>query len=149
MPSNDVVRQNLNVSARIDFDGESEPMPMPLISRPADLALGDQPTTTQITTQTIDTAPYRSVGRMRMFFNSPEGFNASGWVVAPRAFITAGHCVYRKRRGGWMSRHRSARVSTLTAQENFTRWKQSLRCKAGSTTVFRTETCRSTWPHAS
>jgi len=28
---------------------------------------------------------------------------ATGWVVAPRAFITAGHCVYYKALGGWIT----------------------------------------------
>src|ERR1043165_9884322 len=102
MPPNDVVRRNLNVSSRIDFAGEGEPMPLPLISRPAGRALVNPPTTTMITDPTIDTAPYRSVGKMELFFDPLRSLRASGWVVAPRAFITAGHCVYTADRGGWI-----------------------------------------------
>ncbi|HMF55202.1 MAG TPA: hypothetical protein VK619_02470 [Pyrinomonadaceae bacterium] len=31
---------------------------------------------------------------------------ASGWVVAPNAFITAGHCVYDADKGGWITEAR-------------------------------------------
>ena len=102
MPPNDVVRHDLRVFPRIDFEGESEPMPMPLMSRPPGLALAKPPNDTMITGQVLDVLPYRSVGKMKLFFDPLRSLEASGWVVAPRAFITAGHCVYTVSRGGWI-----------------------------------------------
>jgi V8-like Glu-specific endopeptidase len=104
MPPKDVVSHELKaVSALADID-EAEPMPLPVVRREV-LArvLGKPPVTTRVDAPKIDTAPYRSVGKMYMRFNTPKWLGGSGWVVAPRAFITAGHCVYYKDKGGWVS----------------------------------------------
>ena len=102
MPPNDVVQHNLNVPARVNWD-ESEPLPIPLVRRAGAVGIpANPPVDTMITDPTIDTAPYRSVGKMHLKFDPLIGLNGSGWVVARRAFITAGHCVYYRDKGGWI-----------------------------------------------
>ena len=102
MGANDVVRHNLKTTAQIDFKGEIEPLPLPLVRQPPDFAPTGPPETTQITDTEINTAPYRSVGRMDLSYKPRQTLGASGWVIAPRAFMTAGHCVYEEERGGWI-----------------------------------------------
>lgn len=104
MPPDTVVRHNLTVTPEFDLTGMVEPIPMRVISAAVPLpALAKPPVDTQINPPTIFVDPYQSVGKMFMKFDpltSPKA--GSGWVVAPRAFITAGHCVYYKDLGGWV-----------------------------------------------
>lgn len=102
MPPNDVVRQDLDTTVQFDFEAETEPLPMPLVSQPPDFAPAAPPITTQITEPEINTPPYRSIGQMVLSYQPRRTLGASGWVVAPRAFVTAGHCVYEEERGGWI-----------------------------------------------
>jgi len=47
--------------------------------------------------------PYAIVGKLRLGF--PRGsFAGSGWVIGRRCIITAGHCVFDRRAGGWANR---------------------------------------------
>jgi V8-like Glu-specific endopeptidase len=104
MPPNDVVRHDLDVSSAFPDSDDVEPMPMPVIGGEGlEGALEEEPVTTKITGPAIEAGPYRSVGKMKMKFPTDENaIGASGWVVAPRAFITAGHCVYFVGKGGWI-----------------------------------------------
>src|SRR5690349_17149644 len=102
MPPNDVVRRDLQTTTQLDFKDEIESMPMPLGHQPMAVAVGGPPETTQITESEMNTAPYRSVGRMELSYKKYQTLSASGWVVARRAFMTAGHCVYEEERGGWI-----------------------------------------------
>jgi V8-like Glu-specific endopeptidase len=102
MPPNDVVRRDLQTTTQLDFKDEIEPMPMPLVHQPMAVAVQGPPETTQITEPEINTAPYRSVGRMALTCKNRQNLSGSGWVIARRAFMTAGHCVYDRERGGWI-----------------------------------------------
>lgn len=104
MAPNDVVRKNIHVPPRLDFTGPVEPMPLPILESEAPrFPSASPPVDTEIDPLTIDTPPYRSVGKMNMkYYPSAPLKAASGWVVAPRAFITAGHCVYWPDFSGWV-----------------------------------------------
>lgn len=100
MPPNDVVRHDLKVSEQSDWEGE--PLPLPLVSAPERVAAPANPPATTMISKQINTAPYRSVGKMMIKFNPLRSMGVTGWVVSTRAFITAGHCVYSVKRGGWI-----------------------------------------------
>src|SRR5437588_3460907 len=110
MAATDVVKHDLSMSKRasvIDWRKPVEPMPMPVVRRKpeektAHVEVAKPPTTTRVSGTELTTAPYRSVGKMRLVIDGKIK-GATGWVVAPRAFITAGHCVYYKALGGWIT----------------------------------------------
>lgn len=102
MGKNDVVKHDLPVDAQaIDWDAVMEPVETWPQSRRA-AVLAEAPTDTMLTGQILQEAPYRSVGKMALQFTPEKTLFGSGWVVAPRAFITAGHCVYHIGKGGWI-----------------------------------------------
>ena len=104
MPATDVVKHDLPKlldDSEFDWTEDVEPLPLPLVSGPERAALGNPPTT-MITSPQIDKAPYRSVGKMTIRFKPLRSKGVTGWVVSPRAFITAGHCVYAVKHGGWI-----------------------------------------------
>lgn len=109
MAKNDVVEHKLKVNADTVWDlASSEPIPFP---RSKGGGVGEVLTNpsvdTMIVPPTIDTPPYQSVGKVGVRFDPLTPTKAgSGWVIAPRAFITAGHCVYFKDLGGWIDEGR-------------------------------------------
>jgi hypothetical protein len=94
MPPNDVVKHDLTSANDLGWARVEEPMPLPIVKGGENFGPPSAaPVTTMIDSPTIGTAPYRSVGLMRLMFDTKKTLNGSGWVVARRAFITAGHCV--------------------------------------------------------
>jgi len=111
MARTDVVKHDLEPTLVDEvFDWENvEPMPLPVVPRlPSEeqpSAQSNNPTTTRVSKTDLTKAPYLSVGRMLSKYPGNEKwFGASGWVVARRAFITAGHCVFLPRLGGWITK---------------------------------------------
>ncbi|MBE9106016.1 trypsin-like serine protease [Nostoc cf. edaphicum LEGE 07299] len=56
------------------------------------------------------TFPFSAIGKMRIRWKGPDGvidtaddiiINGSGAMISPYHFLTAGHCVYNTRYGGW------------------------------------------------
>ena len=47
--------------------------------------------------------PWRAICSLSMTAADGSGWIGTGWLVAPRTIITAGHCVYMHDRGGWVS----------------------------------------------
>lgn len=104
MPPNDVVshKLSLDLGKRRDSNAEGIELPVDFIGRKRAVP-AKPPATVEITGQVLREKPYRSVGRMELRFDPLFDLKfASGWVVAPRAFITAGHCVWHKKYGGWI-----------------------------------------------
>ncbi|MGA2650784.1 MAG: hypothetical protein ABSF28_09685 [Terracidiphilus sp.] len=109
MADTDVVKHDLKTTANApetNWEEYTEPVPFPsgggdLLIEPGKLNY-TPPVTTRITVEELVTAPYRSVGRMGVVIGGGKK-TASGWVVARRAFITAGHCVYHPDYGGWIT----------------------------------------------
>ncbi|MDZ8086184.1 MAG: trypsin-like serine protease [Nostoc sp. DedQUE12b] len=59
------------------------------------------------------TFPFSAIGKMRIRWKGPDGvidtaddiiINGSGAMISPYHFLTAGHCVYDTRYGGWADR---------------------------------------------
>ena len=46
--------------------------------------------------------PWRMICSLRITAGDGSGWIGTGWLVAPRTVITAGHCVYIANRGGWV-----------------------------------------------
>jgi V8-like Glu-specific endopeptidase len=87
-----------------DWDQPMAPIPMPEDSAgvAAELSASTAPPSPSLVGDEARVqAPYRSVGRFLAKFH--ELGHGSGWVVAQRAFITAGHCVYRPQYDGWIT----------------------------------------------
>ena len=106
MAATDVVKHDLPKlldDSEFDWTEDVEPLPLPLVSGPERVAAPVNPPTTSMITNRIIKAPYHSVGKMWMKFPNLRSSGATGWVVAPRAFITAGHCVYAVKHGGWIT----------------------------------------------
>lgn len=106
MPAYDVVKHDLTTSSSV-FDWENaEPLPLPVVRKAQAenivKVMGEQPVTTLVTKTERKSAPYQSVGKMGLIIGE-KGYAGSGWIVAPRAFITAGHCVYYEKLGGWLT----------------------------------------------
>ena len=99
MAKTDVVKHDLPkallAAAQVRVDEDLEPVPFPRgPSRPrAEAVLVAPPVTSLVSDEERVTAPYRSVGKMGMIYTSGAKKYGTGWVVAKRAFITAGHCV--------------------------------------------------------
>jgi V8-like Glu-specific endopeptidase len=110
MAKTDVVKHDLEppLAAEVFDWSKVEPLPLPVIPRaPSEPQPSTQfgPTTTLVSATDLTKAPYRSVGKMAMKFpGNDKELGASGWVVARRAFVTAGHCVYDRGFGGWISK---------------------------------------------
>lgn len=106
MPKNDVVKHDLVVGEAIDWDADMQPMELPSQPEAPDAKplLADPPTDTMIDGRVLTETPYRSVGKMGLRFVPETTLYGSGWVVAKKAFITAGHCVYYRPKGGWIIR---------------------------------------------
>lgn len=47
--------------------------------------------------------PYRAICALRVSGTIGDGLTGTGWLIDSRTVITAGHCVYDKRIGGWAS----------------------------------------------
>jgi len=109
MAKTDVVKHDLEPTLDDEvFDWESaEPMPLPVIpgrhSQQQPSPQLAEPTTTLVPAKDLTRAPYQSVGKMGLVIGGKRK-TASGWVVARRAFITAGHCVYHPDFGGWITK---------------------------------------------
>ena len=109
MANTDVVKHDLTIAFRAEqtnWDEYNDPVPIPrggMRSPSASALLGAvPPVTTLVTDEERVTAPFRSVGKMAMVIGGGKKA-ASGWVVARRAFITAGHCVFHPDFGGWIT----------------------------------------------
>lgn len=109
MGKNDVVKHDLTSLVRTDaiWSGDEEPVEPPGASwlRPsggAPPAPQGKTITRQVTAKEMEVLPFCSVGKMRMRFDPLRPKGGSGWVVAPRAFITAGHCVYNHDIPNWV-----------------------------------------------
>ena len=55
----------------------------------------------QITGNT-DAYPWRCICSLKLTANDGSDWIGTGWLVGPRTVITAGHCVYVHKRGGWV-----------------------------------------------
>lgn len=55
---------------------------------------------TQITNTTV--VPWRWICSLRITAGDGSTFIGTGWLVAPRTVITAGHCVFIANHGGWV-----------------------------------------------
>ena len=109
MADTDVVKHDLKKTrnaAEMNWEQYTEPVPFPDGPRYPSFEAGQlnytPPVTTRVTDEELITAPYRSVGRMGVVIGGGKK-TASGWVVARRAFITAGHCVFHPDFGGWIT----------------------------------------------
>jgi V8-like Glu-specific endopeptidase len=109
MADTDLVKHDLKIELRaaaIDLDEYNDPVPFTRGEQGSSprvaAALTDPPVTTRVSDEDLVKAPYRSVGKMGLVLNGKKK-GATGWVVAPRAFITAGHCVYTEELGGWIT----------------------------------------------
>lgn len=104
MPPNDVVSHKVATGAvKGRKSNAEEGADMFTGARLSPLIVVKPPTTVKIGGPLLNEAPFRSVGKMEMKFD-PLAIvrRGSGWVVAPRAFITAGHCVWYHGYGGWV-----------------------------------------------
>jgi V8-like Glu-specific endopeptidase len=45
--------------------------------------------------------PWRRLCALRIQFPSGSSFRGTGFLIGPRAVVTAGHCVYLRNQGGW------------------------------------------------
>lgn len=104
MAPNDVVSHNVAVNLAKGRSADGGAIEMPFAPPPPHLAVpAKPPTTVKIVAPLLGVNPYRSVGKMELWFDPLSVVKrATGWVVAPRAFITAGHCVWYERYGGWI-----------------------------------------------
>jgi V8-like Glu-specific endopeptidase len=109
MADTDVVKHDLDTvvsGEKIDWDEFTEPVPFPGEESGLSAEIGRvevaPPVTTRVTDEELVTAPFRSVGKMGLIIGG-EKKTASGWVVARRAFFTAGHCVFHPNFGGWIT----------------------------------------------
>lgn len=49
--------------------------------------------------------PFRQICHLIMQFpNTTDRFVGTGWLIGPKTVMTAGHCVYDRRYGGWATR---------------------------------------------
>ena len=125
MANTDVVKHDLTVSLRggqIDWDESVDPVPIPhsgLRGPSASALVGIvPPVTTLVTDEERVTAPFRSVGKMILVIGGAKK-GATGWVVARRAFITAGHCVFHPDFGGWITQAGFAPRYNTRAETSF------------------------------
>ena len=49
------------------------------------------------------TFPWRAICSLKITARNGQRFIGTGWLIAPRTVITAGHCVYMHNAGGWAS----------------------------------------------
>lgn len=124
MGKNDVVEHKLVGGSGFDWNADVEPVAAlgarPL-KRKKDAVLVAEPNDTMIDGQVLDESPYRSVGKMMLKFAADQqAKGASGWVVAPKAFMTAGHCVFHHDFGGWISEAAFCPRFNLTCSKSFT-----------------------------
>ena len=56
--------------------------------------------------------PFNAICHLRFVTKSGGAFVGTGWLIAPRTVITAGHCVFCKPHGGWV------RSMTISTQRN-------------------------------
>jgi V8-like Glu-specific endopeptidase len=109
MAATDVVKHDLTLLGEREFDWaeDVEPVPFPSVRgeprEEANRVEAKPPVTTRVTGTELTSAPYRSVGKMLLAIGG-KNLGGTGWVVAPRAFITAGHCVYYEEYGGWITK---------------------------------------------
>jgi V8-like Glu-specific endopeptidase len=62
-------------------------------------AIVDRDDRVQITQTTL--VPWRRLCALRIQFPSGASFRGTGFLISPRAVVTAGHCVYLRNQGGW------------------------------------------------
>lgn len=108
MAKTDVVKHDLKVgTATPNINDVLDPIPFPQGKKGIEAReefFNQPPVATRVTDEERVEPPYRSVGRVVVITDADIRSFGSGWVVAPRAFVTAGHCVYSaKRFGGWIS----------------------------------------------
>lgn len=123
MGKNDVVRHNLTIGAEVDWGADAEPIDMRRAThslRRTPGLVGNPPNDTMIRGQSFNEPPYQSIGKLRMKFPIGRSTVGSGWVVARRAFITAGHCVHTKDRGGWINEGTFCPRFNLTCERAWT-----------------------------
>jgi V8-like Glu-specific endopeptidase len=51
---------------------------------------------------TTTTFPWRAICSLKITADDNSQWIGTGWLVGPRTLITAGHCIYIHRRGGWV-----------------------------------------------
>lgn len=109
MAKSDVVKHDLTTllqgAASLNIDKIDEPFPFPGDKKglqAQEKLLVKPPITTLVSDEDRAKLPYCSVGRVGVLIGTKKLFG-SGWVVAKRAFITAGHGVYISARGGWIN----------------------------------------------
>lgn len=125
MAKTDVVKHDLTVSLRADatplnVDEVLDPIPFPRISprlEAHERLLVGPPVTALVSDEDRVKAPYRSVGKMAIMTSSGSTKGGSGWVVAPKAFITAGHCVKASEIGGWITKAKFIPRYNVTADK--------------------------------
>jgi V8-like Glu-specific endopeptidase len=126
MANTDVVKHDLTTAlrgAQFNWDEPVDPVPFPRGRQggPSASALVGTvpPVTTLVTDEERVTAPFRSVGKMILVISGAKK-GASGWVVARKAFITAGHCVFHPDYGGWITQAGFAPRYNNRADTSFT-----------------------------
>lgn len=114
MAKTDVVKHDLTAllaATELNLDEIREPIPFPKGKKKfaaEEILLVEAPVTTLVSDEDRVKAPYRSVGLMGIIPNTGTSKSGSGWVIANKAFITAGHCVCLAELGGWIKKARFA-----------------------------------------
>jgi V8-like Glu-specific endopeptidase len=109
MADTDVVEHKFNNDEMDEvIDWEESLEPVPILSgeegQPVTPLTVIKPKPDEVTKDERNEEPYRSIGKLGMTYevgvNQYRMRYSSGWVVATRAFITAGHCVYKHNLSG-------------------------------------------------
>lgn len=106
MGKDDVVKHDLSGLQHPDWDADLEGIPAPHRLRGSGDAFApavSAPSTRIVKPEELTDLPYCSVGKMWIELATGKRVGATGWVVAPQAFITSGHCVYHPDHGGWIT----------------------------------------------
>ncbi|MDV2933732.1 trypsin-like serine peptidase [Enterococcus faecalis] len=100
LETNIEVEQPLPISARARMDYETNSfVPEGISKERSDRQIIGADTRTRIT-NTVS-FPNSTIGKMVMTFPNGQTYVGTGWRYGNKVAITAGHCVYSKRDGGW------------------------------------------------
>jgi len=89
-------------------------------------------TDNRVRVNAVTSPPFRMIAKLVITAQDGNRYGGTGWFISPRTVITAGHCLYSNRTGGWArsievipgmdSRYRPFGSATATVFKSVTGW---------------------------